>query len=246
MFPINWNDVFRKKDGTLGKMEDLGGGSSDIPSHTSADAGKVLTVGEDGELEWDDAGGAGGVYVGTTPPDSSLGSNGEYYYQRSDEVRWLKSINDAFTSTQQNYGNEIKINSECTIIGIAARLNATKTGSLVIGDDTSIIETIDNVSFTNGEWVEAMLTTPIHASQNDVIIVKFSLPTSGGIAYTQSTNPADFVVNTSVAEYVRGRYTSDYPGSSDNAKLPIGIITKNDYYTVTTQYYKVNGVWTII
>lgn len=54
MFPINWNDVFRKKDGTLGTMEDLGGGGggSELPAYSSADAGKVLGVNEEGNLEW--------------------------------------------------------------------------------------------------------------------------------------------------------------------------------------------------
>ena len=41
-----------KKDGTLGTMEDVGGGSSAIPEYSSADAGKVLTVDADGSLIW--------------------------------------------------------------------------------------------------------------------------------------------------------------------------------------------------
>lgn len=53
MFPIKWNDAFRKKDGTLVNMEDMGGGgSSDIPEYSEADAGKVLRVDDSGELEW--------------------------------------------------------------------------------------------------------------------------------------------------------------------------------------------------
>ena len=53
MFPINWNDLFRKKDGTLGTMEDLGGGGSVLPEHSSSDAGKVLGVDNEGELQWE-------------------------------------------------------------------------------------------------------------------------------------------------------------------------------------------------
>lgn len=59
MFPTNWNDPYRKKDGTLVNMEELGdggGGGSELPDYSQADAGKVLTVGEDGELEWNEAG----------------------------------------------------------------------------------------------------------------------------------------------------------------------------------------------
>ena len=52
MFPINWNDIFRKKDGTLGTMEELGGSS--LPEYSSSDAGKVLGVDDEGGLEWND------------------------------------------------------------------------------------------------------------------------------------------------------------------------------------------------
>lgn len=53
MFPIPWNKAFRKKDGTLVNMEDLaGGGSGGLPEHSSADAGKVLGVDDEGLLEW--------------------------------------------------------------------------------------------------------------------------------------------------------------------------------------------------
>lgn len=63
MFPIPWNKTFRKKDGTLVNIADAmsgGGGGSDLPPHSSSDAGKVLTVGEDGTLEWDTSGSGGG------------------------------------------------------------------------------------------------------------------------------------------------------------------------------------------
>lgn len=68
MFPIPWNKAFRKKDGTIVNIVDAmsgGGGGSDLPSHTVADAGKVLTVADDGSLEWDVRGeGGGGAILG--------------------------------------------------------------------------------------------------------------------------------------------------------------------------------------
>lgn len=63
MFPIPWNKEYRKKDGTLVNIADAmsgGGGGSDLPPHSSSDAGKVLTVGDDGTLEWDTRGSGGG------------------------------------------------------------------------------------------------------------------------------------------------------------------------------------------
>ncbi len=52
MFPIPWNRAFRKKDGTLVNMEDMGGGGSDLPEHTAEDAGKVLSVDDNNALQW--------------------------------------------------------------------------------------------------------------------------------------------------------------------------------------------------
>lgn len=66
MFPIPWNKAFRKKDGTIVNIVDAmsgGGGGSDLPPHSSTDAGKVLTVADDGTLEWDEAGSGGGEYL---------------------------------------------------------------------------------------------------------------------------------------------------------------------------------------
>ena len=62
MFPINWNDVFRKKDGTLGTMEDLEGGGSDLPEYDTGDAGKVLGVDNEGLLEWKELPGGTKIY----------------------------------------------------------------------------------------------------------------------------------------------------------------------------------------
>jgi len=67
MFPIPWNRAFRKKDGTLVNMEDIAGGGSggELPEHSSADAGKVLGVDDDGSLGWMGAGSLN-LYLVTT------------------------------------------------------------------------------------------------------------------------------------------------------------------------------------
>lgn len=61
MFPLRWNFPFRKKDGTMVNLEDAmsGGGGSSLPSYTSADAGKVLGVTNEGTLAWVNVSGGG-------------------------------------------------------------------------------------------------------------------------------------------------------------------------------------------
>lgn len=62
MFPINWDGPFRKKDGTMGTMEEAGGGGSDLPEYDSGDSGKVLGVDDEGLLEWKELPGGTKIY----------------------------------------------------------------------------------------------------------------------------------------------------------------------------------------
>lgn len=244
MFPINWNDVFRKKDGTLGTMEDLGGGgSSDIPSHTSADAGKVLTVGEDGELEWHEAGGAGGVYVGTTPPDSSLGSNGEYYYLRDNHKPWTTSDKTSFSSNQQIYGTEYTFISDCKITSLSVFKKSSATGiSLRIGNSLNIITTLSDLTCAEG-WNNFILPEPITVSSGDVIIIQEV--SSNPKWYTQ--NLVDFKGETSVANATAAYYGSEYPGTRESGtRIFVSFEFETPYYIVESQYYKTNNAWSQI
>lgn len=58
MFPIKSNDPYIQKNGTRSTLGSVigsgggGGGGSDIPEHTSTDAGKVLGVNNSGNLAW--------------------------------------------------------------------------------------------------------------------------------------------------------------------------------------------------
>lgn len=55
MFPLNSNMPYIKDNGERDKLGNIigsGGGGSELPAHTAADAGKVLTVNETGGLTW--------------------------------------------------------------------------------------------------------------------------------------------------------------------------------------------------
>ncbi len=54
MFPIPWNFPLRKKNGKLVNIGDAIDEGTEIPEHGESDAGKVLSVDEEGNLEWSD------------------------------------------------------------------------------------------------------------------------------------------------------------------------------------------------
>lgn len=62
MFPLNSNTPYVKDTGERARLGQILGGSDtpELPDYGIADAGKVLTVGEDGSLEWDTSGSGGG------------------------------------------------------------------------------------------------------------------------------------------------------------------------------------------
>lgn len=81
MFPIPWNKAYRKKDGSLVNIDDAmsgGGGGSELPEYSEADAGKVLGVNDSGELAWVEVSGGSSNFAkvewkGTTiVPDVSV------------------------------------------------------------------------------------------------------------------------------------------------------------------------------
>ena len=59
MFPLNSNDQYIDSNGKRTNLGSVLNPGTELPEHSEADAGKVLTVGEDGTLEWDENGGAG-------------------------------------------------------------------------------------------------------------------------------------------------------------------------------------------
>ena len=101
MFPIPWNKAYRKKDGTLVNIDDAmggGGGSSDIPEYSSADAGKVLMVTDDDELAWNDNVPNYGVYS-----DSVIG----YGVFKPSDDKYVVGVfhGDVLSSATRTFGN---------------------------------------------------------------------------------------------------------------------------------------------
>ena len=73
MFPLNSNMPYIKDNGERDKLGNVvgSGGGSELPAHTVADAGKVLTVGSDNKLVWNTVSGSSS-FVRVASPLSSV------------------------------------------------------------------------------------------------------------------------------------------------------------------------------
>lgn len=247
MFPLNSNDQYIDSNGKRSKLGDAigsGGGGSELPEHSAADAGKVLKVADDGSLEWDEEGGAGGVYVGTTNPDPAIGENGDYYYKRFDNTHLI--LSNAFESSSNTnvYGNEYVINYSGTITKIRVLSADTQTLSVRIGNLTEVLETINDVSCIEDEWKEIELTTPISVTVGDHIIVQMLKDSSPGHFRFSATEPTFY---TTFGSFVNSRYGSGYPGSTEsNRYVAADFIMSLPYEYVGEQYFKTSGTWSQI
>lgn len=73
MFPLNSNMPYIKDTGErdkLGNVIGSGGGSSELPEHSIADAGKVLGVNNEGNLAWVTVSGGSNFGIGSVTPDA--------------------------------------------------------------------------------------------------------------------------------------------------------------------------------
>ena len=189
-------------------------------------------------------GGSEGVYVGTGAPDASIGSDGDYYYQRAKKGDYGYTSTPAQSSSTSQTGYEFIANEAITISGLRA-LNANTSGtiSLLLAQlDGTVLGRIDNVP-VNGEWAMAYFDTPIQLTAGEHYIVQ-AIRSGTGFKYQ---NKSSTVFNSKITG-VQGRYGS-LPGSIDSSNIySADIIIANDdnIYVVTNQYYKSSGAWEVI
>ena len=136
MFPLKANDPYIKETGersTLGKV--VGGGSDtpELPDYSIADAGKVLKVGDDGTLEWDENGAGGG--------DAFLSYDFTKYGERTVSGVSFSSSGALFTTANANINTAITSNDITVYIDVDA-LNivaGTNKRLLMASDATGLI-----------------------------------------------------------------------------------------------------------
>ena len=195
-----------------------------------------------------------GIYFGSNrPPESSLGVNGEYYYQRDKSFRSIKSFSDvAGGSSSKASGIEFTVSQNTTITHLCGLTTENRTGKLQIGTTSEILAEIENVTFPAGEWVEIELDSPIQLVPNIHYVVRAiadSIFSTGGIAYARS---AAYVTYSEIVTNVQGRYSNDasvWPGTADQNSgclVCVRYLSSDGLYKINSQFYKSSGAWSEI
>lgn len=196
----------------------------------------------------------GGIYFGgNRPPESNLGINGEYYYQRDKSVRAIKSFSDVRGgSTGLAYGVEFTVSQNTTVTHLCCQVTENRTGKLQIGTTSEILAEIENVSFPAGQWVEVELSTPIQLVPNVHYVVRAVVDSTfatGTIAYAPGET---YVTYEGIVTSIQGRYNSDgsvWPGTEEQntgCLVCIKYLSSNNLYRIHNQFYKSSGVWSEI
>lgn len=191
-----------------------------------------------------------GMYTGSeAPPPASLGSDGDYYYQRVISQRSIQNVNmsSLHTSNTTSYGNEFTVTEPITVTHLFARTGADRTGKLQLGTTSEILAETERVTFPAGEWVEVPLASQIQLSPGTNYVVKVLV--DGYPGYVSYVNSSSELTFDSKFRYVRARYSSSWPGSSESGicvLVGITYIASNGVYRIIKQFHKASGLWSEI
>ena len=190
-----------------------------------------------------------GMFTGVeAPPPASLGSDGDYYYQRGIWLRSIQSVNAQATiqgSNVSEYGAEFTVNQTVTVTQLFARTTENRTGKLQIGTTSQILAETENASFRANTWIEVPLPSPIQLFTDTNYIVKAVIDggSFGRVAYVQGISN---LICDSKFSYVGSRHGSSWPGTSESG---VGVLVGAVYlgsegvYEIRKQFHKESGSW---
>lgn len=191
-----------------------------------------------------------GMYTGTeAPPPSSLGSDGDYYYQR-DNLRWsIQSVHSSIGgSNTQAYGNEFTVTGPVTVQSLFAMTVEDRTGKLQIGTTSQILAETESVTFPANKWVEVQLQSPIQLATGTNYVVKADINTSGYGRVGWVYNSAGLTFDSKFS-YIRARYGKTWPGTAESINCVLvgfGYTESDGLYRIKKQFHKSSGSWSEI
>ena len=189
MFPLTSNEAYIKSTGersTLGK--ELGGGSytlptasadtkggikigsglkmtgevlsaDQVPAHTIAEAGKVLTVADDGSLEWDTKGAGGGdAFINLNFKKFGTRNIGYVDYDPASGAHFTQ--NNSFYQVASLGNNKLKNVSIFVDVGVTNLSSSGNHKRFIMGNnDNGFIYRNNSVwAIYAGDWVESEIT----------------------------------------------------------------------------------------
>lgn len=195
-----------------------------------------------------------GMYTDTKfSPPSSLGSDGDYYYQRDNWQRSFQSVNASATIEGSNtlaYGIEFTVTEPLTVKSLFVMTKENRTGKLQIGTTSEILAETESVTFPANEWTEVQLQSPIQLTTGTNYVVKAAVDTTysyGRIAYVWHS--PESVTYDSRFSYVRARYGTTWPGTSETPnRVFVGVtfMDSDGLFRIHKQFYKTSGSWSEI
>ena len=192
-----------------------------------------------------------GMYADTeAPPPSSLGSDGDYYYQKSYIQKSIISVNTSSIngSNERNYGTKFAVTAPVTVTHLFARTTENRTGKMKIGTISQILAETENVQFPANEWVEVPLASPIQLSPGTNYLVKVfidSTYSTGRVAYVQNLSN---IAYDSLFSYVGTYYGTSWPGTQESGIYPLVCIgyAESGLCRIVKQFHKDSGSWSEI
>lgn len=191
-----------------------------------------------------------GMYTGTeAPPPDSLGSDGDYYYQRSNSKWSIESVKATINGSNTTaYGMEFTVNQPLTVTSLFAMTVENRTGKLQLGTTAEILAETESVTFPANKWVEVQLQSPIQLATGVNYVVKADIDTSGygrvGWVYNSSGLTYD-----SNFSHVQARYGKTWPGTAESVNcvlVGVSYLASDGVYRIRKQFHKASGSWSEI
>ena len=193
-----------------------------------------------------------GMYTGTEAlPPASLGTDGDYYYQRVNLQQSIQSANTSSFSGSNSmaYATRFTVAQPVTVTHLFAMTKESRTGKLQIGTTAQIMTETESVLFPANEWVEVPLASQIQLSTGTDYVVKVVIDNTysyGRVAYTQSTSNITY---DSRFSHVATYYGTSWPGTQEYGVYPlVGVIyTASDGLSrIRKQFHKASDSWSEI